>query len=105
MRRIIGLTPEQDQSIIRLVEEGKYQNFHHFLSAAVDNQLVLEDTASGELLPAGTDHYGVRTARPVTGGRSEPVELAQIATAPPLAEGELNGGNNPDRWLWGQINS
>lgn len=105
MRRIIELTPEQDRSILKLVEARRYENFQHFLSAAVDNQLILEHAESGEPLPSSTDIHGARTAERDTPSAAAPIQLARIETVQPLAEGELYGGDDPDRWLWGQINS
>ena len=103
MRRIIDITPEQDKSIATLIRESRFESFHHFLSAAVDNQLVLERATSGEPLASVADGQGVK--REAISVPEQPIPYLQAVTVEALGEDELYGGGDTDRWLWGQINS
>ena len=108
MRRIIEISVAQDQSIGRLVEDGRFQDVQHFVSSAIQNQLLLEEVDSGSPLPSS----GINGVRPIDtlspkGASPRPLELAlsSIRTTPALKPDQLEGGSDPNRWLWGQVNS
>ena len=105
MRRIFELTSEQERNIQSLIEAGRYEGFHQFLSGAVDNQLLLELATSGDPLPSASDYQHGEVASDGTRANREPIDIGQLTTVRPLYDSELNGGDDQARWLWGQINS
>ena len=94
MRRIIDLTVQQDRSIESLIRDSKYEDYQHFLSAAIDNQLTLELRDSGALLPS--DHNGDSPDPLVVSRDEQSIQLRDIETVAPLSASDLNDGGTPN---------
>lgn len=104
MRRIIEFSVEQDRNIARLVEASRYEDVQHFVAAAIENQLILERVGPGEALPSNAvDETKLPVAVAIEA--REPVTFEAVNTLHPLGAAELAGGDDANRWLWGQINS
>jgi len=104
MRRIIELSVEQDRNIVRLVEAGRYEDVQHFVTAAIENQLILERADSGAALSANAADEAKQPADVAVEER-QPVALEAVNAIHPLGAAELARGEDAARWLWGQINS
>jgi Arc/MetJ-type ribon-helix-helix transcriptional regulator len=114
MRYIIDLDKKKSDMIRDMINSGKYENVSEFVSAAVENQLYIEQTDAHilsefelvQIPSAGKEKTSSRSAL-----LSNDIDLslpdfdAKTVEMPEFEDIALfPGGNRRDCWLWGQIN-
>lgn len=115
MKYLIDITPQQAQTIQKYLDNGNYGSLSQFVSAAVENQLSLEENNLEGLVayrPEILTPQIANTGAVIAPGNFEKYSLSNIPSykhvidAPVFKNLVFSSQNIPENqiWIWGQIN-